>query len=977
MKRLFSFAAAIAVLGLGTSGHAYTTNAPFTAGNIVVYRVGNGVTTNSLSNLGTRIHLDEYTTNGVLVNVVLMPTNFFGAFHPIVGSGTAAADGFMTRSADGRFITVTGYGSRLDVTNAAVLPGTSATTVPRVVATVDSAIHIDTSTAMTNSVLDGSSIRSGASTDGTNLWFSGDPISVNYTTRGSNDESTISGNGVQGNTRTILINSNQLYVSSASSFNVRVGTAGTGLPTTPTAIYTNLPGLETSTGSPYQFVFVTQKTGGSVPDTLYVADDLTNAVMKWSLVGTNWVNNGSITAFRPRGVTASVEVSGGSTNVHLFITGGGGTLTGVDDIYYPIDSSGYNQSPTVDGNDFTFGIAAVAKSLRGIAFAPVGSESSTTNSGAGRLSVGPIVRFNSSGLTGGPFTPSTNIYSVANLGTNTISFAASVDTNWVTLSSTATNSLAGGASVNIIAALNASANSLDGGTNYLATITFLDLTNSVSTTRPMRLTISALSVSNFSSFFPSGPVGGPFTTNYVYYLTNSSSAATSWSVTNSTTWLVYSASNGTLAGNTSTAITFSVGSVATNFARGPQLDRIAFNDVTRGIVATTRFVSLQVGLGFYDDFCAAPFVDGNLAGQNNWYESMGIFTTSVNPQQISACKAWQYPDVPLGTDWSQSAKDFGLVGVSNTDLFAGLVMTVTSAAPPAITTPSYNVGLSVFPGDNGGDNPNFRNYRLNARDTGTGTFVFGARANGFAGPGSVFGSIPLSYGTAYNVIIRAHAGGTNMTVYVNPTSAVLGDQVAYVTNAMTGGFPVTLGSIALNGFAGNNGSMAGVGYGRISISTNYAEVFSELTTTNGGPALTPFQSWQTNYFGSTNAVNAAANADPDGDGLTNTNEFLAGFNPTNSAARVRVISVAASGIDEKVTYLGASGDSNVGIASRTNVLEFTVGTSNGSYTNNFLPTGQTNILSGGNGLGTVTNMIDSGGATNTPSRYYRVRVLTP
>jgi hypothetical protein len=40
-------------------------------------------------------------------------------------------------------------------------------------------------------------------------------------------------------------------------------------------------------------------------------------------------------------------------------------------------------------------------------------------------------------------------------------------------------------------------------------------------------------------------------------------------------------------------------------------------------------------------------------------------------------------------------------------------------------------------------------------------------------------------------------------------------------------------------------------------------------------------------------------------------------------------------------------------------------------------TGQTNILSDGTGLGIITNIVESGGATNTPSRYYRVRVLVP
>ena len=59
------------------------------------------------------------------------------------------------------------------------------------------------------------------------------------------------------------------------------------------------------------------------------------------------------------------------------------------------------------------------------------------------------------------------------------------------------------------------------------------------------------------------------------------------------------------------------------------------------------------------------------------------------------------------------------------------------------------------------------------------------------------------------------------------------------------------------------------------------------------------------------------------------------------------------------------------------MLEVTSGDSHGSYSNNFVSTGQTNILSGGTGLGVVTNMVDTGGATNTSSRYYRVRVLVP
>jgi PKD repeat protein len=137
--------------------------------------------------------------------------------------------------------------------------------------------------------------------------------------------------------------------------------------------------------------------------------------------------------------------------------------------------------------------------------------------------------------------------------------------------------------------------------------------------------------------------------------------------------------------------------------------------------------------------------------------------------------------------------------------------------------------------------------------------------------------------------------------------------------------------------------------------------------------ITPLQSWS-NYYGV-----PGDSTDTDGDSLSNTNEFLAGFNPTNPTANLHIISVANSGNDMNITYLGANGDNtwSPGVVSRTNVLEYSTNTGDGSYTNSFVTSGQTNILSGGNGSGVVTNMVDPGGATNSPSRFYRIRVLTP
>lgn len=136
----------------------------------------------------------------------------------------------------------------------------------------------------------------------------------------------------------------------------------------------------------------------------------------------------------------------------------------------------------------------------------------------------------------------------------------------------------------------------------------------------------------------------------------------------------------------------------------------------------------------------------------------------------------------------------------------------------------------------------------------------------------------------------------------------------------------------------------------------------------------PYAAWSSHY-----GIGAGqGNADPDADGMSNTNEFLAGFNPTNNAAYVHVISVAkASTTNIVVTYLGASGDTGYTGApsSRTNVLEATTGTSGNYATNNFAGIA-TNILSGGTGLGQITSFVDTNGASGA-TKYYRVRVLVP
>ena len=90
-------------------------------------------------------------------------------------------------------------------------------------------------------------------------------------------------------------------------------------------------------------------------------------------------------------------------------------------------------------------------------------------------------------------------------------------------------------------------------------------------------------------------------------------------------------------------------------------------------------------------------------------------------------------------------------------------------------------------------------------------------------------------------------------------------------------------------------------------------------------------------------------------------EYLAGTDPTNSASVFRITAVAREGIDVRVTWATGTG--------KTNALERTSG-SGGSFSNNF-----TDIFTVTNTVGSVTNYLDPGAATNFPSRFYRVRLV--
>jgi hypothetical protein len=341
MKKIIAIAATFAAAG------ASAWAAAFTAGDIVIYRVGTG--SGALSNAATAVFLDEYTAAGTLVQSVAVDTT---GTNRLTASGTATSEGMLTLSSNGSYLSITGYDA---ATGTSSIANTTATTAPR------EALVYGTSGTVTTKVTFGTSfsannIRSAYTSDGTNVYAVGANSGVVYSD--GNTLTTVSSTVT--NLRTISVQGGQLYTSTGSGSTLRVGTVGTGVPTTTGQTAANLPGFVTS-GSPYQFAFADLSSGVAGFDTLYVADD-SSGIQKFSLVGGTWTLNNTITGASLRGLTLSVNAVTGA--VSLFATGGSSSNT----LYSLTDASGYNASMT--GSLTTLATAGANTTFRGVAFTP-------------------------------------------------------------------------------------------------------------------------------------------------------------------------------------------------------------------------------------------------------------------------------------------------------------------------------------------------------------------------------------------------------------------------------------------------------------------------------------------------------------------------------------------------------------------------------------------------------------------------------
>jgi autotransporter-associated beta strand protein len=222
-----------------------------------------------------------------------------------------------------------------------------------------------------------------------------------------------------------------------------------------------------------------------------------------------------------------------------------------------------------------------------------------------------------------------------------------------------------------------------------------------------------------------------------------------------------------------------------------------------------------------------------------------------------------------------------------------------------------------------------------------------APGNGGAGTLTLSGGLALGNGAVLNMEL------------VGTTTS---DKLA-VSGAFSATGTTTINLAALGSFAGSGTyplitGASGISAANFAIGATPAGYVCTLSASGGtlnATVMTQQESWRLANFGTTaNSGNAADGADPDGDGLTNAQEYAAGTNPNSAASALRIGQVQASGNDIVVSFATVVGKSYS--VERSDTLQ------SGSWTP---------VQSGIAGTGSTVQVTDTNAAAQT-RRFYRV-----
>ncbi len=196
---------------------------PFTPGNLVVARIGDG-TSSTIAGNSTYfpVALQEYTTTGVLVQTIPLASTIAGS--QLTNSGQSQ-EVSLNLSSNKAYLSLMGYDA--SPTN----NGTAVTNFSKVVGRVGVNGVVDYTTKIP---ADGSIVRQVTSVDGSSFWFAGNSTGIRYVSYGNraNKAVTAISSGTAINVKAVDIFDGQLYGMGFASAAPTLYSVGNGLPTT-------------------------------------------------------------------------------------------------------------------------------------------------------------------------------------------------------------------------------------------------------------------------------------------------------------------------------------------------------------------------------------------------------------------------------------------------------------------------------------------------------------------------------------------------------------------------------------------------------------------------------------------------------------------------------------------------------------------------------------------------------------------------
>ena len=367
----------------------------FTNGNLAVLRIGGPGESVTTTDSGNTVWVDQYSTNGTLVNSLSLPTNGTDAF---ILDGVAYV-GLMTLTPDGRHLVVGGYNTSAPYISNSVPANfafASSTNVPRAIATIDG--YGNFALPIVNSNMFNTFAISGAVSDGSNYWADGTGgtaaqyglIYCGMATAPATNEVVTGLYGSGG--RAINIYNGNLYVNAFPS--------NSSYPNSGVFELNNVGGALPTTAAGYSQPIITGTTAASTPVDLvinpqgtiaYVAD-YGLGIEKFTYNGSSWVSNYTVVPTNAGYATVSgsfhaISVTADFTQTPPIVYATTGELITNRLVMFQDNGPG-STIINLASNLNVAGVGGMTNTFRGVRFAPGSAPVITTAPVAANATVG-------------------------------------------------------------------------------------------------------------------------------------------------------------------------------------------------------------------------------------------------------------------------------------------------------------------------------------------------------------------------------------------------------------------------------------------------------------------------------------------------------------------------------------------------------------------------------------------------------------